>query len=171
MWNAKKTPLPILAIILSLICCVNAASAATADAVAKPARLIASGSDGRPVSLADGRGRTALVIYWSPESLASRKSMHELQRFAAAAENKDLFLLAVSTSLDREKVQAFMTERKLNFPYALRGEDDLGAIDELRLPIVLVFDGAGRLLQQHTGIFHQKMLRRLIDPEAATGVR
>ena len=171
MRKSKKTLLPILTITLSLICCVNPANAAAADAVARPARLIASGSDGRPVSLADGRGRTALVIYWSPESLASRKSMHELQRFAAAKENKDLFLLAVSTSLDRDKVQAFMTERKLSFPYAFRGEDDLGAIDEQRLPIVLVFDAEGRPLRQHAGMFHRKMLRRLIDPEAATGVR
>jgi hypothetical protein len=153
---------PILATAMSLVCGMNPAGAA--DAAAKPARLVASGSDGRPVSLADGRGRTALIIFWSPESLASRKSLHELQRFAAGAENKDIFLLAVSTSLDRDKLQAFMTERKLSFPYAMRGEDDFGAIDERHLPLVLVLDAEGRLLRQHAGMFHQKMLRRLIDP-------
>jgi hypothetical protein len=55
--------------------------------------------------------------------------------------------------------------------FAIRGEDDFGAIDEQRLPLVLVFDAEGRLLWQHAGMFHQKMLSRLIDPEAATGVR
>ncbi len=162
MWKSKKSLFPVLAIALGLICGMNPAGAA--DATAKPARLVASGSDGRPVSLADGSGRTALVVFWSPESLASRKSMHELQRFAAATENKEIFLLAVSTSLDRDKLQAFMAERKLSFPYALRGEDDLGAIDEQRLPLVLVFDAEGRLLRQHSGMFHQKTLRRLINP-------
>ena len=162
MWKSTKNMLPILAIALSLVCGMNPAGAA--DAAAKPARLVASGSDGRPVSLADGQGRTALVVFWSPESLASRKSLHELQRFAAATENKDLFVLAVSTSLDRDKLQAVMAERILSFPYAIRGEDDFGAIDEQRLPLVLVFDAEGRLLRQHTGMFHQKMLRRLIDP-------
>ncbi len=171
MWNSSKAMFPILATALHLICSMHPASAATADAAAKPARLIASGSDGQPTSLTDGRGRTALVIFWSPESLASRKSLHELQRFAAATENKGIFLLAVSTSLDRNKVLAFMTERKLSFPYAFRGEDDFGAVDEQRLPIVLVFDTEGKLLRQHAGMFHQKILRRLIDPEAATGVR
>lgn len=169
MWKSTKSMLPILTIALSLVCGMNPASAA--DAAAKPARLVASGSDGRPVSLADGRGRTALIIFWSPESLASRKSLHELQRFAAATENKDLFLLAVSTSPDRDKLQAFMTERKLSFPYAMRGEDDFGAIDEQHLPLVLVLDAEGRLLRQHAGMFHQKMLRRLIAPETPTGAR
>ncbi|MDA8257447.1 MAG: TlpA disulfide reductase family protein [Betaproteobacteria bacterium] len=161
MWQSTKTMFPILAIALGLVCGMNPAGAT--DAAAKPARLVATGSDGRPISLADGRGRTALVIYWSPESLASRKSLHELQRFVAATENKEIFLLTVSTSSDRDKLQAFMAERKLSFPYAFRGEDDFGAIDEQRLPLVLVFDGEGRLLRQHAGMFHQKMLRRLID--------
>lgn len=171
MRTSSRTMLPILAVAVSLIICTNPASAATTEPLAKPARIVANGSDGRPASLEAGRGRTSLVIYWSPESLASRKSLHELQRFAAAPESRKIFLLAVSTLLDRDKVQAFMAERKLSFPYAFRGEDELGAIDEQHLPIVLVFDAEGRLLRQHAGMFHQKMLRRLIDPEALTDAR
>ena len=43
---------------------------AMADNVVTPSRLNAQRLDGRPVSLADGKGRTVLVLFWSPESLS-----------------------------------------------------------------------------------------------------
>lgn len=160
-----------LLIAMGLAAVLNPATTLATDIAARPARLVAMTGDGRSISLADARGRRSLVIFWSPQSLASRKSLPELQRFAAAPENRDIFLLAVSTSLDRPAVEAFVAQRKLGFPYAFRGEDELGAIDEERLPLVLVFDAEGRLLRQRDGMFHQKLLRRLIDGETTSGLR
>ena len=134
-------------------------------AEAPATHLVAKTIDGHPISLQEGRGKTSLVVYWSPESLAFRKSVYELQRFVAAPESKDIFLLTISTSADAGAVQTFMADRQLSFPYALRGEDGLGAIDESRLPIVQMFDAEGHLRKQRAGLFNLKIMLNLISAE------
>ena len=140
--------------------------AVAADDAAAPSHLSAQRLDGRPVSLADGKGRTALVIFWSPESLASRKSLPELQRFIDEGDRSQLFILAVSTSGEPKKLESFLAGRALNLPVALRGADDFGAQTEWQLPIVYVFDAAGRFVHRRAGLFNAKVLRALAVPEA-----
>lgn len=158
-----KNLIPILALATCLFLAIAPAGVAATEPSLTPSRLVAQRTDGSPVSLAEGRGRTALVVFWSPESLASRKSLPELQRFADSSEGKSIFVLAVSTLRDPATVRTFMAARELNFPNAARGDDDFGAIDEQRLPIVYVFDGDGRLQHQYAGLFNLKTLRRLTD--------
>ena len=137
---------------------------AMADTPPAAMNLTAMRLDGSSVSLQDGRGKPALVIYWSPDSLASRKSMGELQRFADSPAGRNVFLLAISTSSDRAALQTFMVERQLKFPAALRVQDDLGEIADQNLPLLFVFDAEGRLLRRHAGMFHKSLLARLLQP-------
>lgn len=144
--------------------CLGAAVAAN-DAAA-PSQLSAQRLDGRPVSLADGKGRTVLVIFWSPESLASRKSLPELQRFIDESDRSQIFILAVSTSGEPKALESFLAARALDLPVALRGDDDFGAQLEWQLPIAYVFDDAGRFLRRRAGLFNTKILRTLTAPDA-----
>lgn len=144
--------------------CLGPAVAA-GDAVA-PSHLSALRLDGRPVSLADGKGRTALVIFWSPDSLASRKSLPELQRFIDEGDHSQLFILAVSTSGEAQALESFLAGRALSLPAALRGDDDFGAQPEWQLPIAYVFDDAGRFVRRRAGLFNAKILRALTVPDA-----
>lgn len=136
------------------------------DDTAAPSRLSAQYLDGRPVSLADGKGRIALVIFWSPESLASRKSLPELQRFIDESDHSQVFILAVSTSGEPKALESFLTGRALDLPVVLRGDDDFGAQLEWQLPIAYVFDDTGRFVRRRAGLFNTKTLRALTVPVA-----
>lgn len=154
---------------LRLLCFALALALASPVAPAAPVvgeriRLMATVADGNRVSLDDARGRRALLVLWSPASLAWRKSMGELERFAATPEGAAVYLLAVSIDGDASSLREFMVARGATLPIALRGEDNLGTIEEHRLPLLLVVDAEGRLLRQHTGMFTARMLRELLDP-------
>lgn len=158
-------------ITMTLRCALLAAglclgAAVMADDVLAPSRLSAQRLDGQPVSLADGKGRTSLLIFWSPESLASRKSLPELQRFIDESDHKQLFILAVSTSGELKSLESFLAGRALVIPAALRGDDDFGTQAEWQLPIAYVFDDAGRFVRRRAGLFNAKILRSLIALDA-----
>lgn len=133
-----------------------------AQHAATPIRVSATGLDGRPVSLADAAGRPALVMLWTPESLASRKSIGEFQRFFASPEANDWFVLAVSLADDAKALANFMAARKLDFPVAQRGQHNLGRINDDQLPVLLVFNAEGRLERSSIGLFNLTTLRALL---------
>lgn len=141
-----------------------AGMAAAAPAVGDTLRLTATRLDGSRVSLDEARGRRALLVLWSPDSLAWRKSMGEFERFAASPEAANVFVLAISTNTDATGIRNFMAARKAGFPVALRGEDNLGRFDDDKLPVVLVIDREGRLLRHHAGMFISRNLRDLLAP-------
>lgn len=124
-------------------------------------QLEAQGLDGKTVSLREGRGRVTVLVFWSPESMASRKSMGELQRFADMADAREVFFLAISTTGTAESIAAFARARGLTLPLALRQADDLGTLPEQGLPLALLFDQEGRLRQRRVGLIR---LRALLEP-------
>lgn len=80
--------------------------------------------DGQVATLADGKGRTSVLVFWSPASLSSRKSLLEIQPFVNESDHTKLFILAISTELDPVVLKAFVGERTLELPIALRGTVD-----------------------------------------------
>ena len=155
-------PLRLLGLVLALALAVPAALAG--PVIGETVRLVATMPDGSRVSLGDAKGRRSLVVLWSPASLAWRKSMGEFERFAASPEGAAVYLLAVGVDGDAASLREFMAARGARFSFALRGEDNLGPLEEHRLPLLLVIDAEGRLLRQHTGMFTARMLRDLLDP-------
>lgn len=137
------------------------APAMAVDAAVAPSRLSSHRLDGQVATLAEGKGRTSVLVFWSPASLSSRKSMPELQRFVHAADHTKLFILAVSTERDPAVLKAFIAERALELPVAMRGDDDFGPLPEWRLPIIYVFDEAGLFVNGRAGLFNMKTLRNL----------
>ena len=121
--------------------------------------------DGNTYSLADNRGNITLISLWSPESLASRKCIWELQRFASAYESRGVRTIAASTLNDKDALREFVAKRKLGLPVAILGEHNLGPLDEQRLPLVYVFDRDGRLQATHAGLFSLRVLEQLVAPQ------
>ncbi|MGE5652154.1 MAG: TlpA disulfide reductase family protein [Bacillota bacterium] len=126
-------------------------------------RVEAEMLDGTPFSLA-GRDGITLVSVWSPESLASRKCIWELQRFAAAYASRGVYTLAASVPIDRNALREFVAKRQLDLPIAILGQHDLGPLDETRLPLVYVFDRQGQLRAAHAGLYAMRVLERLVAP-------
>ena len=147
---------------LALFALLPALPLAAADP--EPIRVEAEMLDGSPYSLAGREDKITLLSAWSPESLSSRKSIWELQRFASAYESRGIYTLAVSTLNDKSALRGFIAKRKLSLPVAILGKHDLGRLDELRLPLVYVFDSKGQLLATHAGLFSMAVLERLVAP-------
>lgn len=137
---------------------------ATSDSQ-QPTQIEAEMLDGGKFSLAESHGTTTVLSIWSPESLASRKCIWELQRFASMYESRGVRTIAISTLNDPAELRLFMKSRKLSLPVAMLGENDLGTIDELRLPLVYVFDKDGKLQSTHAGLFSFRTLQRMVDPQ------
>jgi hypothetical protein len=140
-----------------------ATSSIAADQPA-PMRIDAQMLDGGRYSLEDTRGSITLLSFWSPDSLASRKCLGELQRFHAEYESRGVKVVAVSTVNDAAMLRAFVAKRKLNVPVAMLGEHNLGPLPEHRLPIVLVFDRDGQLVASRAGLYSYRMLEVLAVP-------
>ncbi len=151
---------------LVLVLGLAASLAPAAPAVGERIRLVASLPDGSRISLEDARGRRTLLVFWSPASLAWRKSLGEFERFAAAPDAAAIHLITVGVDADLAGLRNFMAARGARFPFALRGEDNLGPLEEHRLPLLLVVDADGQLLRHHTGMFTGRTLRELLDPPA-----
>jgi hypothetical protein len=139
-------------------------------AIAEPARQLrieAEGLDGKPYSLAQDRGAIVVVAIWSPESLASRKSIGELQRFANARRSDGLKVMAVSVTRDAAALRSFVAARQLDLPVAMLATHDLGPLPEADLPIVWAFDRDGTLRGVHRGLFRLRQLEQLVEPLSA----
>lgn len=139
-------------------------AASPAGETSTPSRLQAQRLDGNPYSLADSRGTVTLVALWSPDSLASRKCIWELQRFTTLFGGRGVTVVAVSTSADADRLRRFAAERQLDLPIAILGDNDFGPMPEQALPIVHVFDREGRLRSSRRGLFRLRDLESMVEP-------
>lgn len=129
-----------------------------------PSTVHAEMLDGSRYSLADHHGKISVLVMWSPDSLASRKSMGEVDRFFAAYQSRDVTTLAVSTLRDAEVLRQFSAKRQLQVPLAMLGDNDLGPLKEQQLPVVYVFDRDGKFHAAHVGLLSYRALERLVAP-------
>lgn len=79
---------------LALVALLPALPLAAADQPVEALVVEAERLDGSPYSLADHKGEITLISVWSPESLSSRKSIWELQRFAVSYASRGVYTLA-----------------------------------------------------------------------------
>lgn len=151
-------------LLAALLPALLAMPAAFADPVPRQPALEAQRLDGSPLTLADTRGAVTVLVFWSPESLASRKSLGELQRFAALPEQREVRVIAVSTLDDAARLRFFADERQFDLPLAILGRTNLGPLPEATLPHVHVLDRSGRLHASHRGLFRLQTLDAMVSP-------
>lgn len=151
-------------LLAALLPLLLATPAAVGMEAASPPMLEMQRLDGSRLTLADLRGVIAVVVLWSPESLASRKSLGELQRFAALSRQDEVKVIAVSTQADAAQLRHFADERQLALPLAIIGQTNLGPFAEPTLPHTHVFDRDGRLHATHRGLFRLQTLDAMVAP-------
>lgn len=154
-----------LALLAGALFIGSGATASAADQVGGPRHVEAEMLDGGgSYSLAARDAGITLISVWSPDSLSSRKSIGELERFAGAYASRGVYTLAASTLDDKDALRAFVAKRKLTVPVAVLGKHDLGKQDDLRLPLVYVFDAKGQLRATHAGLFSLRVLEGMVVP-------
>lgn len=138
------------------------APAAWSQAAAEPAvfpRLEGTDPGGKPVRLADLRGRVVLVFYWSTSCAVCRDKMQELRANMAGWKDRPFSVLGVNFDarpqdlLDYERLLASTVPAHLRF-VSLRA-DAPGFIDSMerpsQLPSAYLVDAQGRLVERYMG--------------------
>ncbi len=135
-------------------------NAATPDAAAKvdrshkgeamPAYRFEDGA-GKPVTLADFRGKPVLVNLWATWCAPCVREMPTLDALAAR-EGAALHLLTVSQDMEPAKVQPFLTERKLANLKAYRDPQlQFSTGMGVSLPTTILYDAGGKEVWRVTG--------------------
>lgn len=143
---------------------VAAAAGAAAEPPAPLPRLQASTLGGDSLAPGERPGAVTVLLLWSPESLASRKSIGELQRFDTAFRERGVRTLAISTLRDAERLRTYAAENRLEMPLLMLGDHALGALPEQRLPVLYVLDRDGLVRATHAGLFRLRDLERVVEP-------
>lgn len=148
--SVRSAALPLL-LALSLAAPAVAARAEPASAAiqrfqgAKIPALKAADREGKPVSLAELRGRIVIINLWASWCAPCQAEMPSLERLAALHEN-DLTILAISTdSKGWGAVDRFWGARYSHLRVALASGPELAeSLGAIALPYSLIVDREGR---------------------------
>jgi thiol-disulfide isomerase/thioredoxin len=109
--------------------------------------------DGKPVSLAEARGKVVLLNFWATWCGPCRAEIPDLVDLQKRYADK-LEIIALATDEDdADEVRRFVREAGINYRVAM-GSDEVrrsyGGI--AALPTAFVIDGQGRIVQKHVGL-------------------
>ena len=126
-----------------------------------------TGLDGKTYALDAFRGQWVIVNFWATWCGTCVEEMDALQSFADA--NPHAQVLAVNfEEIDVERLSAFVTDLKVNFPVLLVADKPLVPFEPLKgLPTTAIVNPAGELVAHHTGAVTRDALERFIAAEQA----
>lgn len=123
---------------------------------------------GRPVNLADYRGRPLVINLWATWCPPCRREMPMMQQAQVA--NPDVHFVFLNQGEDAPKVRQFLTTQRLMLSNVLLDAKGLAgaAFGYQALPATLFFDAGGRLVETRIGELSQATLQeRLVRLRAA----
>ena len=135
------------------------------DQPAAPAWKLAD-LDGKPVSLADFKGKVVILDFWGTWCAPCRDEIPgfvELQKKFA-----DKGLVVVGISLDQEGaafVQKFVKQHGVTYPVVVGNQEVAAAYDGIdALPTTFIIDRAGKVVKGHRGFTEQAKFEADITP-------
>jgi thiol-disulfide isomerase/thioredoxin len=94
--------------------------------VGKPApELEVTDMDGKPVSLSDFKGKTVLLDFWATWCPPCRADAPALDKLNRKYGEKDLAIVGVSVSEERDVVEKFLKSHPHGFPIVLTSENEM----------------------------------------------
>lgn len=134
-----------------------------AEAMAPPLELPML--DGRPVNLAQLRGKVVVLNFWATWCPPCRAEMAELNATHHALGDRGLMVLGVNQAQDSNTVQQFMKEQNLSFPIAL---DQRGEVSQryrvIALPTTFIIDRAGHIREViHGGALTRPLIESKVN--------
>lgn len=123
---------------------------------------------GHPQSLAQWKGKIAVVNFWASWCIPCREEMPELSKLQERYQSKNIVVLGISTD-DLDKMRAFSEEVSVSYPllagdyHAIRLAEQLGN-DKGVLPYTLIIAADGRIEKSYFGRINQALLEQTLLP-------
>lgn len=120
--------------------------------------------DGKPLSLAQFRGKVVLLDFWAVDCGGCRVEIPWYVAFDRKYHAQGLQLLGIDMYGEAPaKIRPFMKQSGMEYPVAV-GNDALGARFGLEaMPLTLLIDRAGRVAVSHAGIVDRAAFERDIE--------
>jgi peroxiredoxin len=110
-----------------------------------------TGPDGKPVRLADFRGKVVFLDFWATWCPPCRESLPKTQKLHKRFGAKGLAVVAI-TNEDRATAEAFCKKNGYSFPVYTDGPGTASlAFDVYGIPTFAIVDRAGRLVSYYVG--------------------
>jgi len=120
-----------------------------------------TGLDGKPVTLADSKGKVILLNFWATWCGPCRAELYDLIDLQAKYKERFQILSLIVDDDDPGTIQAVVEKYGINYPVALAPNDirmQYGGI--AALPTSFLLDTEGRIVQKHEGL-HNPILYEL----------
>jgi thiol-disulfide isomerase/thioredoxin len=120
-----------------------------------------TGLDGKPVTLADSKGKVVLLNFWATWCGPCRAEIYDLIGLQAKYKDRFQILSLIVDDDDAAAIKTVVAKYGINYPVALAPNDiriQYGGI--AALPTSFLLDTEGRIVQKHEGL-HNPMLYEL----------
>ena len=120
-----------------------------------------TGLDGKPVTLADSKGKVVLLNFWATWCGPCRAEIYDLIGLQAKYQDRFQILSLIVDDDDAAAIKTVVAKYGINYPVALAPNDiriQYGGI--AALPTSFLLDTEGRIVQKHEGL-HNPMLYEL----------
>jgi len=117
-----------------------------------PLEITLEDPTGRPISLAEFRGKIVFINFWTTWCLACVIEMPSMEKLHQAFKDKDFVMLAINLQETASRVKQFYKEHKLTFTTLLDTTGDVGAGLGIRsIPTTFILDKNGRIIGKALG--------------------
>jgi thiol-disulfide isomerase/thioredoxin len=127
--------------------------------------------EGKPVSLADARGKIVLLNFWATWCGPCRAEIPDLVDLQKRYADKLEIIALVTEEDDADEVRRFVLHSGINYRVAMAPDDvvrDYGGV--AALPTSFVIDPQGRVVQKHIGLndpgLYEREVRAMLGLEA-----
>lgn len=143
-----------LALIVSCAPLIAPAEIKTAASRRTAPAFSLNSENGKPVSLADFKGKVVLLNFWATWCHGCKEEIPWYMEFADKYKSKGLAVVGVSMDDEGWKVVTpFIREKKLNYTIVIGNEamsKAYGGVDSM--PVSLLIDREGRIADSHSGV-------------------
>jgi peroxiredoxin len=127
--------------------------------------FVSNDFNGKPVHLADYRGKTVLVNLWASWCPPCRAEMPDLIKYYNDHQADGLVLLSINSQDNMTSAQQFVREKQMTFPVLFDPDGKVGQIFHTDgLPDTFVIDRAGNLRFSWTGQISPTILDQRVTP-------